>query len=54
MLGVVGRMYIEQYSDDAAKFGEDAQKALEPIIQIALKLSKLMELTGRDKPTVIT
>ncbi len=28
--------------------------ALKPIIDLALELSKLPELTGRDKPTVIT
>ena len=48
------RMYIEQYSDDPATYGKDAQEALGPIIQTALKVSKLKEFTGRDKPTVIT
>lgn len=48
------RMYIEQYSDDESKHGLDAQEALKPIIDLALELSKLKELTGREKPTVIT
>ena len=48
------RMYIEQYSNDPSTYGKDAQEALAPIIQIALKLSQLQELTGREKPTVIT
>ncbi len=48
------RMYIEQYSDDPSTYSKDAQEALGPIIQTALKVSKLKEFTGRDKPTVIT
>ena len=48
------RMYIEQYSNDPATYDTDAQEALGLIIQIALKLSQLQELTGREKPTVIT
>ncbi len=48
------RMYIEQYSDDPSTYGKDAQEALGPIIQTALKVSKLKEFTGREKPTVIT
>ena len=48
------RMYIEQYSDDVSKHKEDAQEALAPIISVALDISKLVEFTGRDKPTVIT
>ena len=52
--GATIRMYIEQYSKDSSKFEMDAQEALGPIIQTALKVSKLQELTGRDEPTVIT
>lgn len=52
--GATVRLYIEQYSADAAKLEEDAQVALAPIIKIALDVSKLQEFTGRDKPTVIT
>ena len=48
------RLYVEQYTDDKSKYGQDAQEALADIIQTALKVSKLPELTGRDKPTVIT
>ena len=48
------RMYIEQYSNDPATHGQDAQDALKPIIDVALDLSKLADFTGRDKPTVIT
>jgi phosphoglucomutase len=52
--GATIRMYVEQYTDDKARLQEDAQAALKGIIGVALGLSKLQELTGRDKPTVIT
>jgi len=52
--GATIRLYIEQFGDDTSKHGQDAQEALKPIIDLALELSKLTELTGRDKPTVIT
>lgn len=52
--GATIRMYIEQYTKDSTKFDMDAQEALGPIIETALKVSKLQELTGRDSPTVIT
>jgi len=52
--GATIRLYIEQYGSDTSKHGQDAQEALKPIIDLALELSKLPELTGRDKPTVIT
>jgi phosphoglucomutase len=47
-------MYVEQYSDDESTYGKDAQEVLKAIIDTALRVSKLPELTGRDKPTVIT
>lgn len=48
------RMYVEQYSNDKSTYGKDAQEVLKTIIDTALRVSKLPELTGRDKPTVIT
>ena len=48
------RMYIEQFSADTSTHSKDAQDALAPIIKLALDLSQLPQLTGRDKPTVIT
>lgn len=50
-------MYVEQYvAPDAGpeKLHADAAKALEPLVNVALTLSKMKELTGREKPTVIT
>ena len=52
--GCARRMYIEQYSADTSTHKQDAQEALGPIIKLALDLSQLPQLTGRDKPTVIT
>ncbi|XP_076440798.1 phosphoglucomutase-1-like [Babylonia areolata] len=52
--GATIRMYIEGYESDRAKFVKDAQEVLQPLITIAFEISKLRELTGRDKPTVIT
>lgn len=52
--GATIRMYVERYSNDVSTFGQDAQEALKPIIDLALKVSDLQGITGRDKPTVIT
>ena len=52
--GATIRMYIEAYTADPSKFEADAQEQLASIIATALEVSKLQELTGRDKPTVIT
>ncbi|EIE27230.1 putative Phosphoglucomutase, cytoplasmic 2 [Coccomyxa subellipsoidea C-169] len=55
--GATIRMYVEQYvAPDAGpeKLHADAAKALEPLVNVALTLSKMRELTGREKPTVIT
>ena len=48
------RMYIEQFTVDKEHLFDDAQEALWPIIDVALRVSRLAEFTGRDKPTVIT
>lgn len=52
--GATIRLYAEQYETDEAKQGEDAQVALKPLIDLALKISNLTEITGRSSPTVIT
>eukprot|EP00188_Purpureofilum_apyrenoidigerum_P003323 Plantae.Rhodophyta-Purpureofilum_apyrenoidigerum.ctg34435.p1 GENE.Plantae.Rhodophyta-Purpureofilum_apyrenoidigerum.ctg34435~~Plantae.Rhodophyta-Purpureofilum_apyrenoidigerum.ctg34435.p1 ORF type:complete len:599 (+),score=152.24 Plantae.Rhodophyta-Purpureofilum_apyrenoidigerum.ctg34435:61-1797(+) len=52
--GATIRMYIEKYESDPKKQTEDAQVALREFIHLALQISKLQELTGRSKPTVIT
>ncbi len=50
-------MYVEQYVAPEAgpeKLFADAAKTLEPLVNVALTLSKMKELTGRQQPTVIT
>ncbi|SAM68648.1 probable PGM2-phosphoglucomutase [Ustilago bromivora] len=52
--GATIRLYVEKYSDDEREFDADPQVGLKPLIEQALKVSKLNEFTGREKPTVIT
>lgn len=52
--GATIRLYIEQYEKDPSKTGRDSQQALAPLVEVALKLSKMQEFTGRSTPTVIT
>eukprot|EP00262_Sarcandra_glabra_P007531 TRINITY_DN203_c0_g1_i1.p1 TRINITY_DN203_c0_g1~~TRINITY_DN203_c0_g1_i1.p1 ORF type:complete len:584 (-),score=121.11 TRINITY_DN203_c0_g1_i1:192-1943(-) len=52
--GATIRLYIEQYEKDPSKIGRDSQEALAPLVEVALKLSKMQEFTGRTAPTVIT
>ncbi|ORX37118.1 phosphoglucomutase [Kockovaella imperatae] len=52
--GATIRLYVEKYSQDESEYGKDAQDGLKPLIEVALKVSKLQEFTGRDKPDVIT
>lgn len=52
--GATIRIYVEKYSRNEAEYDQDTQQGLKPLIEVALKLSKLQEFTGRDKPTVIT
>jgi phosphoglucomutase len=52
--GATIRLYVEKYSQDSSEYGGDTQEGLKPLIEAALKFSRLVELTGREKPTVIT
>ncbi|KAI4373206.1 hypothetical protein MLD38_011359 [Melastoma candidum] len=52
--GATIRLYIEQYEKDPSKTGRDSQEALAPLVDVALKLSKMEVFTGRSAPTVIT
>lgn len=52
--GATIRMYIEGYESDPATFSQDPQIVLKPLIEIALQISQLKQLTGRTEPTVIT
>ncbi|KFM66447.1 Phosphoglucomutase, partial [Stegodyphus mimosarum] len=52
--GATVRLYIDSYEKDPEKIMLPAQEVLKPLINIALKLTKIKEYTGRDAPTVIT
>lgn len=52
--GATIRIYFEKYEPDVAKQNDDSQHALQMLITAALQISQLAELTGRDKPSVIT
>ena len=52
--GATIRLYLESLELDAGKQGLDAQVALKELIAVADELAQIKELTGRDKPTVIT
>ncbi|XP_074640464.1 phosphoglucomutase-1-like [Tubulanus polymorphus] len=52
--GATIRLYVDSYEADKSKHNMDAQELLKPLVDIALQISQLRELTGRQKPTVIT
>ena len=52
--GATIRMYIDSYEADKSQHMKDAQEVLKPLVEIALGISQLRELTGRQEPTVIT
>ena len=52
--GATIRVYIESYEANSSRHSMDTQDALAPLIRAALALSQLQQLTGREKPTVIT
>ena len=51
-VGATIRVYVERY--EQKELGMETAAAIAPLIKIALSISKMHELTGRDKPTVIT
>lgn len=52
--GATLRAYFESYEPDAAKQDVEVQQALGELISIADQTARIRELTGMDKPTVIT
>ncbi|WFD42173.1 phosphoglucomutase (alpha-D-glucose-1,6-bisphosphate-dependent) [Malassezia psittaci] len=52
--GATIRLYTEKYTQNTSEYTEDVQKALKPLIKVALELSDLSKFTGRSEPTVIT
>ncbi|CAG8525152.1 10762_t:CDS:2 [Ambispora gerdemannii] len=52
--GATVRLYVEKYSKDPLEYEADTQKALKPLIDVALEISQIPAFTGRNEPTVIT
>ncbi|KAJ1562444.1 hypothetical protein HK405_012084 [Cladochytrium tenue] len=52
--GATVRLYVEKYTSNESLFEADTQAGMKDLIDVALKISKLKEFTGRDEPTVIT
>jgi len=56
--GATIRMYVDKYQAFAAladiAAAGSAAEALKPLIEVAIKVSNLEALTGREEPTVIT
>lgn len=50
--GATIRLYMEQYSK--TNIEGDSQEKVKPLANIALKIAKISEFTGRNEPTVIT
>ncbi|GAB4339904.1 MAG: alpha-D-glucose phosphate-specific phosphoglucomutase [Cyanophyceae cyanobacterium] len=52
--GATLRLYVESYEPDPSKHDIETQTALADLIQLADELAQIKELTGFDRPTVIT
>lgn len=52
--GATIRLYVEKYEADQTKFGVTTQEYLKENVDLAVKLLKLEEYTGRSKPDVMT
>ncbi|MEM1170442.1 MAG: alpha-D-glucose phosphate-specific phosphoglucomutase [Cyanobacteria bacterium P01_H01_bin.35] len=52
--GATLRLYVESYEPDTTKQDQDTQEALSALISLADEIAQIKNLTGREKPTVIT
>jgi len=52
--GATIRLYIEKYVSDQSKVNMPTEAIMSDLVAVALSMSRLVEETGRDKPTVIT
>ncbi len=52
--GATLRIYFEKYEAAPDRLDIDLSEALKDIINLGLELSDIRNITGRDKPTVIT
>jgi phosphoglucomutase len=53
-VGATLRLYLERYEQAHGNHDLDTQSALEPLIQLAERLTGLRQRTGRPAPSVIT
>ena len=55
-VGATIRLYLEKYEpgNSGEKLFDTTQSAMQPLVKVALSMSKLTEYTGREEPTVIT
>ncbi|WP_375627367.1 MULTISPECIES: alpha-D-glucose phosphate-specific phosphoglucomutase [unclassified Bartonella] len=53
-LGATLRLYFEQYESDPRKHNFNPQEVLQPLQQVALKLLKIQQTLGRNRPDIIT
>jgi phosphoglucomutase len=52
--GATLRVYMESYERDPDRQHRDTQEAMAPLIGLAESLASIREITGRDRPDVIT
>ncbi len=53
-IGATIRIYIEQFEPAQGKLNLDAQQALAELIKLAKHITQIEQLTGRDRPSVVT
>jgi len=51
--GATLRIYIEQYEENISKHDLDTQEVLRELIQLSVKLAKVIEITGKQQATSI-
>ncbi len=52
--GATMRVYLERYVADPAQHGVPTQEALAPLIALAESVATIVEMTGRERPDVIS
>jgi phosphoglucomutase len=52
--GATLRVYAERFEVDAARHGDTAQTALEPLLAVAREVADIPGHTGREAPDVVT
>ncbi|MCT4554771.1 MAG: alpha-D-glucose phosphate-specific phosphoglucomutase [Pelagimonas sp.] len=52
--GATLRVYLERLETDPARFDQDVQQALAPVIAAAQEVAQIAQRSGRDAPDVIT